>query len=158
MPLCLCASEKILEIVRVTGKEKWKLHGHVQLFCHPMDCTVHGILQARILECVAFCFSSDLPNPGIEPRSPTSQADSLPAEPPGKPQNTGVGSLFLLQEIFLTQELDQGLLCCRQILYQLSYQGSPQARQWLASYQSGGRSRKDQGSWREERKLLEEKC
>ena len=32
-----------------------------------------------------------LPNPGIEPRSPTLQADSLPAEPPGKPKNTGVG-------------------------------------------------------------------
>ena len=67
----------------------------------------------------------DLPNPGIEPRSPISQADSLPAEPSGKPKSTGVDSLFLLQEIFLTQELNQGLLCCRQILYQLSYQGSP---------------------------------
>ena len=38
-----------------------------------------------------------LPDPGIEPRSPTLQADSLPSEPPGKPKNTGVGSLFLLQ-------------------------------------------------------------
>ena len=36
----------------------------------------------------------DLPKPWIEPRSPTSQADSLPSEPPGKPKNTGVGSLF----------------------------------------------------------------
>ena len=40
-------------------------------------------------------------------------------------QNTGVGSLSLLQGIFLTQELNRGLLHCRQILYQLSYQGSP---------------------------------
>ena len=39
----------------------------------------------------------DLPNSGIEPRSPTLQAGSLPAEPRGKPKNTGVGSLFLLQ-------------------------------------------------------------
>ena len=39
----------------------------------------------------------DLPNPGIEPRSPTLQADSSPSEPPGKPQNTGVGRLSLLQ-------------------------------------------------------------
>ena len=54
-------------------------------FCNPMDYTVHGILQARILEWVAFPFSRDLPNPGIEPRSPTVQADSLPAEPKGKP-------------------------------------------------------------------------
>ena len=51
--------------------------------CDPMDL-VHGILQARILEWVAFPFSGDFPNPGIEPRSPTLQADSLPAELPGK--------------------------------------------------------------------------
>ena len=67
----------------------------------------------------------DLPNPGIEPRSPTLQADSLPFEPPGKPKNTGVGSLSLLQGIFPTWEANQGLLCCRRILYQLSYQESP---------------------------------
>ena len=65
-----------------------------------------------------------LPNPGIEPRSPSLQAGSLPAKLPGKPKNTGVGSLFLLQWIFLTQESNWGILHCRQILYQLSYQGS----------------------------------
>ena len=48
-----------------------------------MDYTVHGFLQAIILEWVAS--PGDLPNPGIEPRSPALQADSLPAEPPGKP-------------------------------------------------------------------------
>ena len=67
----------------------------------------------------------DLPNPGIEPRSPTLQVDSLLPEPQGKPKNIGVGSLSLLQRIFPTQELNWGLLHCRQILYQLSYQGSP---------------------------------
>ena len=67
----------------------------------------------------------ELPNPGIKPSSPALQVDFLPAEPQGKPKNTGVGSLSLLQRIFLTQELNQGLLHCRQILYQLSYQGSP---------------------------------
>ena len=46
----------------------------------------------------------DLPNPGIEPSSPTLQVDSLPAETPGKPKNTGVGSLSLHQQIFPTQE------------------------------------------------------
>ena len=56
--------------------------------------------------------------------SPSLQADSLPAEPQGKSKNTGVGSLSLLQ-IFPTQELNQGLLYCRWVLYQLSYQGSP---------------------------------
>ena len=68
----------------------------------------------------------DLPNPVIKLRFPTLQADSLPSEPQGKPKNTGVGSLFLLQGNFSTQESNQGLLHCRQILYQLSYLGSHQ--------------------------------
>ena len=70
----------------------------------------------------------DLPNPGIKPRSPASKADSLPAEPQGKPKNIGVGSLSLPQWIFLTQESNQGLQHCGRILYQLSYQGSSQNR------------------------------
>ena len=53
--------------------------------CDPIACTVCGILQTKILEWVAFLSPGDLPNPGVEPRSPASQADSLPAEPPGKP-------------------------------------------------------------------------
>ena len=53
------------------------------------------------------------------------QVDCLPAEPQGKPKNIGMGSLSLLQQIFPTQEENQGLLHCRQILYQLSYKGSP---------------------------------
>ena len=53
------------------------------------------------------------------------QAGSLPAEPQGKPKNTGMGSLSLLQQIFPTQELNWGLLHFRRILYQLSYEGSP---------------------------------
>ena len=56
--------------------------------CDPVDCSppgsyVHGILQARILDWVAISFSGDLPNAGIEPRSPTLQLDSLLSEPPG---------------------------------------------------------------------------
>ena len=55
-------------------------------------CTVHGILQARILEWVAFPFSRGSP----------------------------------------TQELNPGLLDCRQILYQLSHEGSPRILVWVA--------------------------
>ena len=56
--------------------------------CDPMDCSspgysVHGILQARILEWVDFTPPRDLPYPGIEPRSPALQAGSLHCEPPG---------------------------------------------------------------------------
>ena len=67
----------------------------------------------------------DLPNLGIEPRSSALQVDSLPAESQGKPMNTGVGSLSLLWWISLTQGSNLGLLHCRWILYQLSYEGSP---------------------------------
>ena len=73
----------------------------------------------------------DLPNPEIKPRSVALQADSLPAEPQGKPKNTGVGNLSLLQRIFLTQESNWGLLHCRWILYQLSHKGSPRILEWV---------------------------
>ena len=93
-------------------------------FCDPLDYTVHGILQARILEWVAFPFSKG--SSQLRNRIQVSCiAGGFFTEPSGKPQNTGVGSLSLLQWIFLTQELNWGLLHCRWILYQLSYQGSP---------------------------------
>ena len=92
-----------------------------------------------------FPFPGNLPDPGIESESPVSPAlaggflesescsvvsDSLrphglcsPWNSPG--QNTGVGSLSLLQGIFPTQRLNPALLHCRRILYQLSHKGSP---------------------------------
>ena len=65
--------------------------------CDPMDCSlplssVHGILQATILEWVAFPSPGDLPNPGIKPGSSALQADSLPSEPPWKPCLLYVGN------------------------------------------------------------------
>ena len=77
----------------------------------------------------------DLPNPGIEPRSPTLQEDSLPAEPQGKSNNIGMGSLSLLQWIFPTQESNQGLRF-KWILYQLSYQGSQSDSKYPESFMS----------------------
>ena len=72
--------------------------------CDPMDYTVHGILQARILEWVAFPFPRGSSQPRHQTQSPAFQVDSLPAEPQGKPKSTGAGSLSLLQWIFLTQD------------------------------------------------------
>ena len=118
-----------------------------------------------------FPFPGDLPDPGIKPGSPVLQVDSLPSEPPGKPnvhpdsaatcnpheskekvktrprvqffatlwavparlfhpwdspgKNSGVSCHSLLQGIFPTQGSNLGLLHCRQILYRLSYHGSP---------------------------------
>ena len=53
------------------GKMKVKVTQLCSTLCDPMDYIVHGLLQTRILELVAFTFFGDLPNPGIEPRSPT---------------------------------------------------------------------------------------
>ena len=97
-------------------------------------CESHSVVTAWTIQSMEFSrpeywsgYSSpgDLPYPWIEPRSPALQADSLPAEPQGKPKNTGVGSLSLLHWILPTQESNRGLLHCWQILYQLSYEGSP---------------------------------
>ena len=142
--LCTCwvcdpsLTSKQSKTVQVGMKVKVKVIQSCPNLCDSMDYTVHGILQARILEWVAFLFSKGSSQPRdwtqvsrnagrffTRPRSPTVQADSLPAGPQGKPRNTWVGNLSLLQRIFLTQELNLGLLNCRQILYQLSYQGSP---------------------------------
>ena len=93
--------------------------------CDPMDYTVHRILQARLPEWVAFPFSRESSQPRDQTQVSHIMADSLPAEPKGKPKNIGVGSRSLLQQISPTQESNLSLLHCRWILYQLSYQGSP---------------------------------
>ena len=67
----------------------------------------------------------------------------MEADPMGSPwnspgQTTGVGSLTLLQGIFPTQGSNPGLLHCRQILYQLSHQGSPRTLEWVAYPFSSG--------------------
>ena len=56
-------------------------------------------------------------------------------------QNTGVGSLSLLQGIFPTQRSNPGVPHCRQILYQLSHKGSPKILEWVAYPFSRGFSR-----------------
>ena len=63
-----------------------------QFLCDPLDYSppgfsVHGILQARILDWEPFPSPGDLPDPGSESESLALQADFLPSEPPGKPRN-----------------------------------------------------------------------
>ena len=60
--------------------------------CDPVDCSppgpsIHGILQARILDWVAISFSRGFPRPRDRIRSPALQADAVTSEPPGKPIN-----------------------------------------------------------------------
>ena len=116
---------KLFLIAWAIHKWKWKVTQLCLTLCDPMDYTVHGILQARLLEWVAFPFSRGSSWPRnrtgvscIAGRFSTSWAT-------GKPKNIGVGRLSLLQGIILIQDSDSGLPSWRQILYQLSYQGSP---------------------------------
>ena len=126
-----------------------------------MAYTVHGILQARILEWAAFPFSRG----SFQPRDQT-QVSRIAGEffyhlsQQGKPKITGVGSLSLLQLIFLTQESIRGLLHRRRILYQLSYWGSPKHKfipdNFLA--QSGFLQRGVAGEWRDCMVRLTRRC
>ena len=87
-----------------------------------MDHTVHGTAQARILEWVAFPFSrgSSQPRDRTQVSCIAGGFFTSRAETQGKPKNTGVHILSLLQRIFPTQESNQDPLHCRWILYQLS--------------------------------------
>ena len=92
------------------------LHCAVQSFSHVRLCetpwtVAHqaplsiGFPRQEYWSGLPFPSPGNLPNPRIKPGSHALQADSLRSEPPGKPQNTGVGSLSLLQGIFLTELL-----------------------------------------------------
>ena len=69
-----------------------------------MDCKAHqsplsmGFPRQEYWNGLPFSSPGDLPKPGIEPRFPTLQADSLPSEPPGKPREA-----FLLGDFYLGQ-------------------------------------------------------
>ena len=99
-----------------------------------------GISRQEYWSGLSFPPPGDLPNPGMAPRSLALQEESLQSEPPRKPKNTGVGSLSLLQGIFLTQESNRGLLPCRWILYELSHKGSSRILEWVACPFSRGSS------------------
>ena len=71
---------------------------------------------------ICVCVASVVPD-SLRPRGPQPARLLCPGNPPG--QDTGVGCHALLQGIFPTQGLNPGLPHCRQILYFLSYPGSP---------------------------------
>ena len=104
------------------------------ILCDPMDFTVHRILQARTLEWVVFPFSRGFSQPRDRTQVSRIAGSSLyQLSHKGSPrileyEYSNINSLSLLQSIFLTQELNRGLLHCRWILYQLSYLSSPRKR------------------------------
>ena len=74
----------------------------------------------------------DLPNPGIEPRSPTLEADALTSEPPGKPQSDSVINIYILFHFSLSRDIEHSSLCytvglcCLFILYVVVFIYQPQ--------------------------------
>ena len=86
--LCFCLFSLSLFSSSCWWKVKTKVAQSCVTLWDPIDCSppgssVHGVLEARILEWL-FPSPGDLPKPGIEPRSPALQMDSLPSEPPEK--------------------------------------------------------------------------
>ena len=78
-------------------KSKSESRSVVSSSLDPMDYTVHGIVQARIVECVAFPFSRESSQPRDQTQVSHIACDSLPAEPQWTPKNIGVASLSLNQ-------------------------------------------------------------
>ena len=85
--------------------------------CSLPSSSVHDVSPGKNTGVGCHASSRESSQPRIESRSPTLQVGSLPSEPPGKPKNVGVCSLSLLQESFLTQELNQCLLHRLALLY-----------------------------------------
>ena len=77
------------------GKVKWKSLSHVQLFSTPWTIQSMRFFRPEYWSGLPCSSPGDLSSPRIKPRSPTLQADSLPMEPPGKPN--GRGALLLIQ-------------------------------------------------------------
>ena len=97
-----CTIPRVIELITyfiTFQNQPWLSRSVVSDSLWPQDCsppgsTVHGDSPGKNtgVGCHVLLWGN-LPNPGIEPRSSALQADSLPSEPPGKPKNTGVGSL-----------------------------------------------------------------
>ena len=144
---------------------KMKVTQSCPTLCDPMDCPWNSLGQNTResgLSLLQGIFPTQGSNPGLlhcrwfswiiyqlsHQESPIEVAQSCPTlqshglySPWNSPdQNIGVGSLSLLQGIFPTQGLNPGLQLCRQILYQLSYKGSPRILEWVVYPFSRGSS------------------
>ena len=121
---------RILEWVAISFSKtttwKVKVAQSCPTLCNPMDYTVHGILQARILEWVAFSFSRG--SSQTRDRTHVTHIAGrffILAKLKRKPKNTGVDSLSFSSKSSWPRYWTGIILHCRQILYQLSYEGSP---------------------------------
>ena len=142
-----------------SGESESEVAQSCPTLCNPMDCSlpgssVHGIFQAKVLEWVAISFSRGSSQPReLNPGHPHCESERkwkslshvrLFVTPwtiwsmDLSRSEYGVGSLSLLQGIFPIQGSDPGFLHSRQILNQLSHQGSPRILEWVAYSLSSG--------------------
>ena len=109
---------------RPAPSNHWSTHQNINQMCFLFKKRIILWMKVKVAQsCLTLC----------NPMDYTVHGNSLG-------QNTGVSSLSLLQGIFLTQELNQGLLHCGWILYQLSHKGSPRILKWVAHPFSSGSS------------------
>ena len=150
-PVCVCSATGPIFLFSSSSLQVWRkeLAGgeDVQNFpCWPLFWAYRGPMGKCL--CLREKTEVTFKTLSFLCRSPTLQADSLPAEPRGKHKNTGaVGSLSLLQQIFPTQESNLDLPHCRQILYQLSHKGSTRILEWVVYPFSIGSSRPRNWTW-----------
>ena len=123
-----CAGSLFPPLLWSPWKVKVKVAQWCLTLCIPMNYAIYRFLQARILEWVAVPFSRGSSRPRDHTQVSRMAGGLFTSWATGKPKNTRVGSLSLLQQIFPTQESNRGLLHCRQILYQLSCQESPKSQ------------------------------
>ena len=117
-PVQYSGLENSTECMVHAGHENWTrlsdFHFHIYIYIY-----THMYVYICIYVCMCVCALSC----SVVSNSLWPHGLYIPWNSPG--QNTGVGSLSLLQGIFPTQGSNPGLLHCRQILYHLSHQGSP---------------------------------
>ena len=104
---------------------KWKSLSRVWFFCDPMDYTVQGILQARILKWVAFSFSRGSSQPRDQTQVSHIAGRFFTSLATREAQEYWSGQPIPSPANLPDPGIKLGLLYCRRILYQLSYQESP---------------------------------
>ena len=118
-PLQIFVSLETLEICSLFSSES---ESHLVVLCDPMAYPWNSPGQNTGVGNHSL-FQGIFPTQGLNPGLPALQADSLLAEPPGKPKNTGMSSLSLLQRIFPTQELNLGLWHCSGLAVAIPFLG-----------------------------------
>ena len=116
-PPCPSPPSSFLDLTKALEALKWsevKVAQSCPTLCNPIDYTVCGILQARILEWVAFPFSRG----SSQPRSPALRADSLPTELSGKPlEALGTDKQNYQYNVAKLQQNSEFCLCFKNIHY-----------------------------------------